>query len=68
MEDVLPWINAYSCNHAFEQLGLDSSHSHGVKIKSCNQTVEGPSQIRYGEPLFVYAICSENSTEICSLW
>ena len=32
------------------QLGLDSSLSHGIAIKQCNQTVEGPSQIRYGEP------------------
>ena len=30
------------------QLGLDSSLSHGIAIKQCNQTVEGPSQIRYG--------------------
>ncbi len=31
------------------QLGLDSSLSHGIAIKQCNQTVEGPSQIRYGK-------------------
>ena len=30
------------------QLGLDSSLSHGIAFKQCNQTVEGPSQIRYG--------------------
>mmetsp|Transcript_29313 Transcript_29313/g.77001 ORF Transcript_29313/g.77001 Transcript_29313/m.77001 type:complete len:1413 (+) Transcript_29313:40-4278(+) len=29
------------------ELGLDSSLSHGVAFKQSNQTVEGPSQIRY---------------------
>ena len=37
------------------QLGLDSSLSHGIAFKQCNQTVEGPSQIRYGKEYAVRA-------------
>ena len=35
-----------------QQLGLDSSLSHGIAFKRSNQTVEGPSQIRYGMNCF----------------
>ena len=45
--DALELFTFRRTNNYDPKLGMDGTYKHYLNTKPCNQTVEGPSQIRY---------------------